>query len=106
MKALEGGASEWVTWKKNETEGKQKGKEEEEEEELKGFRTKDVPKPELYDMAPEDFEEWNELFKARLISQDGKWSVILEWIEKINKDEPMSGPITSDMVKGKMEELK
>ena len=69
---------------------------------MKGFKTKDVPKPELYEMAPEEFEEWNELFKARLISQDGKWTVILDWIEQLNKDEAMTAPLTSDMVTEQM----
>ena len=52
---------------------------------MKGFKTKDVPKPEPYDMAPQEYEEWHELFKAQLISQDNKWSDVLEWMAGVVK---------------------
>ena len=49
---------------------------------MKGFKSKDVPAPEPFDMAPEQYEEWNELFQVKLISQDSKWSEVLVWMEK------------------------
>ena len=38
-------------------------------------------------MAPEEFGEWHELFKAQLLSQDSKWSKVLEVIDKIKREE-------------------
>ena len=48
---------------------------------MKGFKPNDVPKPEPYGMAPEEFEELHELFKAQLMSQDSKWSNVIMAME-------------------------
>ena len=53
---------------------------EDKEESMRGFKTRDVPRPDPYDMVPSEFDEWHELFKAVLISQDNTWSKVLEWI--------------------------
>ena len=37
-------------------------------------------------MAPEEFDEWNELFKARMVSQNNKYSDLMEWIKEKNKE--------------------
>ena len=58
-----------------------------EKDTMRGFKTKDVPKPEPFDMAPEEFEEWHELFKAQLLSQDSKWSKVLEVMNLIKREE-------------------
>ena len=57
-----------------------------EKDTMRGFKTKDVPKPEPFDMAPEEFEEWHELFKAQLLSQDSKWSKVLEVMNLIKRE--------------------
>ena len=35
------------------------------------------PKPEKYNLKPEDFDEWKELFVAMMCAMDTTWGVIL-----------------------------
>ena len=68
---------------------------------MRGFKTKDVPKPEQFDMAPEEFEEWHELFKAQLLSQDSKWAKVLEFMDGIKRGE---GPFDEEKFKNHCED--
>ena len=66
---------------------------------LQGINQKDMPKPQAWDMEPNTFLNWNELFVAYLMSIDSQWEKILrklqlegkpmtaERIEKIQTDE-------------------
>ena len=86
-KQVEEETGAWKQLQQQESQGgrKDKGQGDVAVESMKGFKTKDVPKPEPFDMAPEDFEESHELFKAQLISQDNKWSDVLEWMAEAIK---------------------
>ena len=49
-------------------------------------------------MAPEEFEEWHELFKAKLLSQDGQWAKVLEVMEKMKETEFDEAVFAKEMV--------
>ena len=44
---------------------------------VRGFDTKTSPKPEKYNMKPELFEDWKELFVANMVAMDHVWENIL-----------------------------
>ena len=45
---------------------------------VRGYDIKSAPKPEKFDLKPEEFEEWKELFLAALLALDPQWEAILE----------------------------
>ena len=48
---------------------------------LRGFDFKSVPKPDRYDLKPEKFNAWHDLFVATMAANDAQWESILETIE-------------------------
>ena len=55
---------------------------------IKGFNMRDMIKPEPYDMEPQSFHNWNELFTAYMMSMDDVWEKILR--ELRNFKEPVA----------------
>ena len=49
---------------------------------LQCFNSKDMIKPDQYDMEPGTFHNWNELFVSSLMSIDRKWGLILTTLQR------------------------
>ena len=49
---------------------------------LQCFNSKDMIKPDQYDMEPGTFHNWNELFVRYMMSIDRKWGLILTGLER------------------------
>ena len=46
------------------------------------FNSKDMIKPDQYDMEPGTFHNWNELFVSFMMSIDRKWGLILTTLQR------------------------
>ena len=49
---------------------------------LQCFNSKDMIKPDYYDMEPGTFHNWNELFVSNMMSIDRKWGLILTTLQR------------------------
>ena len=49
---------------------------------LQCFSSKDMIKPDQYDMEPGTFHNWNELFVSYMMSIDRKWGLILTTVQR------------------------
>ena len=49
---------------------------------LQCFNSKDMIKPDQYDMEPGTFHNWNELFVSKMMSIDRKWELILTTLQR------------------------
>ena len=52
---------------------------------LNSMKSKDIPKPDRYNLSPTDFVDWHELFKATMIGIDARWEDILTAFHKEKK---------------------
>ena len=49
---------------------------------LQCFNSRDMIKPDQYDMEPETFHNWSELFVSNMMSIDRKWELILTTLQR------------------------
>ena len=52
---------------------------------MQPLKSKDIPKPDKYDLSPTEFLEWHELFVANMVGHDRKWHTILKAFRETKK---------------------